>query len=163
MSRRRYEQTWNAEQVDAFLAAVKQDRLYAAWLVAISTGMRTGEILGLRWQDVDLEANRLCVRQTLIAIGDATSFAEPKTRRQIELGPRAMAALRVHRTAQMAERLTAGPTWSDGGLVFVRTNGSPIHPDHFQRMFRRHVGSVDLPRISLHGLRHTRARLWGRS
>src|SRR5207237_731819 len=134
-------QAWSAQEVRTFLDHVASDRLAAAWLLAVSTGMRKGEILGLRWEDVDFDEGRLFVCQTLIAVGYEVRLSEPKTkrsRRQIALDPRAIAALRTHRSQQLAERLGAGPAWmNELGLVFTRENGSPIHPDYFQRAFDR--------------------------
>jgi integrase len=154
--------TWTGEQVRTFLDSVSDDRLQAAWLLMCTTGVRKGELLGLRWKDVDLEGARLAVRQTLTSIGYGTEFAEPKTRRsrrQIALDRRTVAALREHRTRQNAERRAWGPAWTDTGLVFTREDGLPIHPDQFQQVFERLVRKAGVPRINLHGLRHTHATL----
>lgn len=125
--------------------------------------MRRGELLGLRWQDVELEAGRLSIRQSLVASGKyEPRFEEPKTdrgRRSIPLPPEATATLRSWRAQQAQERLQWGPAWTDSGLLFTREDGTPLHPDRFSKLFGRHVRAVGLPRIRLHDLRHTFATL----
>jgi integrase len=155
-------QTWTAAQLRAFLEHVAGDRLYAAWLLAASTGMRRGEILGLRWADVDLDRARVSVRQTVVVANYRMVVSEPKTsrgRRSIALDLRTVAALRAWRTAQVAERLAWGPSWTDSGLVFTREDGSLIHPHRLSTWFGRLVKAAGLPRIRFHGLRHTHASL----
>jgi integrase len=155
-------QTWTAAQLRAFLDHVEDDRLYAAWLLAASTGMRRGEILGLRWPDVDLDRGRVSVRQTVVVANYRVVVSQPKTnrgRRSIALDPRTVAALRAWRTAQVAERLAWGPSWTDSGLVFTREDGSLIHPHRLSIWFGRLVKAAGLPRIRFHDLRHTHASL----
>ena len=154
--------TWPAATLRAFLEGVGGDRLCAAWHLAAATGMRRGEVLGLRWQDVDLDASRVAVRQTLISIRYRLSFGTPKTakgRRLIALDDRTVAELKRHRKAQLQERLAFGPGYSDADLVFVREDGSPVHPDLFSDYFEKHARRLGLPRIRLHDLRHTHATL----
>lgn len=154
--------TWTAEQLRAFLEHVAGERLYAAWLLAASTGMRRGELLGLRWVDVDLELARVAVRQTLVLAGRQVVISEPKTsrgRRSIALDPRTVAALRTWRAAQAAERLQWGGAWIDSGLVFTREDGTPLHPEWLSDAFAWRVARAGLPRIRLHDLRHTHASL----
>jgi integrase len=154
--------TWTAEQLRQFLEHVADDRLSAMWLLAASTGMRRGEVVGLRWADVDLDAARLAVRQTRVTVGHQVHVNEPKTakgRRSIALDPATVEALRGHRRQQLAERLAWGPSWADSGLVFVRENGQPLHPREVTRAFSRHVLAAGLPVLPLHGLRHTHATL----
>jgi integrase len=155
-------QTWSAAELRAFLEHVAGDRLYAAWLLAASTGMRRGEILGLRWADVDLDRARVSVRQTLVVANYRVVVSQPKTnrgRRSIALDPRTVAALRAWRTAQVAERLAWGPSWTDSGLVFTREDGSLIHPHRLSTWFSRLVKAAGLPPIRFHDLRHTHASL----
>jgi integrase len=154
--------TWTAEELRRFLEHVEGDRLYAAWLLAASTGMRRGELLGLRWVDVDLDLARVAVRQTLVLAGRQVVVSEPKTsrgRRSIALDPRTVAALRTWRAAQAAERLQWGGAWVDSGLCFTREDGTPLHPEWLSDAFAWRVGRVGLPRIRLHDLRHTHASL----
>jgi integrase len=154
--------TWTAEQLRAFLEHVAGERLYAAWLLAASTGMRRGEVLGLRWVDVDLDLARVAVRQTLVLAGRQVVTSEPKTsrgRRSIALDPRTVAALRAWRAAQAAERLAWGGAWVDSGLVFTREDGTPLHPEWLSDAFAWRVARAGLPPIRLHDLRHTHASL----
>lgn len=161
-SRRVELRTWTAGELHRFLTSVRGDRLYAAWQLAALTGMRRGEILGMRWADLDLDAGWLSVRQTLVVVDNHPQVSEPKTargRRRIALDRGSIAALRAHHKAQAAERLAAGPGWSDNDLVFSRQDGAPLHPEHVRRQFDRHVTHAGLPRIRFHDLRHTHATL----
>ncbi len=153
---------WTADELRQFLACVHGDRLYAAWHLAALTGMRRGEVLGLRWADLDLDSGWLSVRQTLVVVDNHPQVSEPKTarsRRRIALDPDTIAALRAHHTAQAAERLAAGPAWPNHDLVFTRQDGDPLHPEYVRRRFDRRVARADLPRIRFHDLRHTHATL----
>jgi len=134
--------TWTAEELSRFLGGLRGDRLYAAWVLAATTGLRRGEVLGLRWRDVDLEAGRLSIRQTLISVRHQIRLSEPKTakgRRSVSLDSTTMATLREHRKRQLEERLAWGPAYQDQDLVFSREDGSPIHPTRFSSWFDHHV------------------------
>jgi integrase len=155
-------EAWTAEQLDVFLDRASDDRLYALWFLFATTGMRRAEALGLRWSDVDLDASRLSVRQTLAYVGTKAMFSEPKTdasRRLIELAPPTVEALRGHRSRQAEERLAVGPGYSTLDLVFAHVDGRPLSPATVSRTFVRLVKEVGLPRIGVHGLRHTFATL----
>lgn len=105
---------WTPEQMRSFLTAVRDDRLYAAWMLLVTTGVRRGEVVGLRWDDVDFARQRLSVVRTLIAVRGKVVESEPKTakgRRQLALDPATVAALRAHRNRQREERMAAGPCW----------------------------------------------------
>jgi len=157
-----YLRVWSSDEVAAFLAAVRPDRLYAAWHLAVSTGMRRGELLGLRWQDVDLALGRAAVRQTLTHSGYEIVIGEPKTRRSrrsVALDRDTVAVLREWRAAQAAERLAAGPAWIDSGYVFTREDGRYVHPDTFSYWFGKHLQRAGLRSIRFHDLRHTHASL----
>jgi integrase len=124
--------------------------------------MRRGEVLGLRWADLDLDNGWLSVRQTLIVVDNQPHVSQPKTargRRRLALDSSTILALRAHRKTQAAERLAAGPSWSDTGLVFTHLDGRPLHPEYVRRLFDRQLHRVGLPRIRLHDLRHTHATL----
>jgi integrase len=160
--RRAEMRTWTADQLRWFLADVRGDRLYAAWRLAALTGMRRGEVLGLRWADLDLDAGWLSVRKTLVVVDNHPQVSEPKTargRRRVALDPDTIAALRGHHAAQAAERLAAGPAWAHTDLVFSRHDGAPLHPEYVRRQFDRLLRRHELPRIRLHDLRHTHATL----
>jgi integrase len=155
--------TWSAREVRTFLDHVKDDRLYAAYVLAATTGMRRAEVLGLRWQDVDLEIGRVSVSQTLVVVnGYEVQFSEPKTargRRMVALDEQTLAAIREQRERQMFERALWAEAYEDEDLVFAREDGTPIHPDSFSDAFWRNVAAAKLPRIRFHDLRHTHATL----
>jgi integrase len=153
---------WSAGDVRAFLEHMKDDRLYALWLTAATTGMRRGELCGLRWAMVDIDAGRLSVIETLLDVDHKLVAGEPKTksgRRSIALDHVTVAALRAHQTAQKVERLAFGSGFNDRGLVFVREDGEPIHPAWLSRAFTQRVRAAGVPMIRLHDVRHTAATL----
>ena len=159
---RREIHAWTSESVRAFLNLMKDDRNFTLWLLLVTTGMRRGEALGLRWADLDLEGATLSVRQTLITVGDDIAFGTPKTSkgtRVIALDAGTVAALRSLKARQSQERLALGPTYTDLGLVFTAVDGTPLHPKRISETFRRKIRNAELPTLSLHGLRHTWATL----
>ncbi len=152
---------WTPEQLRAFLTIVAGTRLEAAWHLAAMTGMRRGEVLGLRWSDVDLDASRLTVRHTMISVAYEVRESTPKSHkaRVVDLDRSTVRQLEVHRFRQQAERDEWGVDYQHLDLVFCRENGSPLHPDTFSQSFERTVARSDLPRIRLHDLRHTHATI----
>jgi integrase len=149
---------WSPEQTAAFLASTGDDRLAALWVLTASTGMRRGEVCGLRWCDTDLDEGHLVVAQTIVVVNYRLVVSEPKSRagkRTLALDPRTVAALRAHRARQLEERLSWGELWSDEGLVFVREDGRPIHPERLSKWFAQRVRRAALPRLTFHGLRHS--------
>jgi integrase len=161
-SGRRDMKTWTGEQVHAFLDSVARDRLAGLWRLAFSSGMRRGEMLGLRWSDLDLDGATLSVQQTRIRGAEGLAYGSPKTakgRRRIALDAATVVALRAHRRAQAAERLLAGSIWHDEDLVFCRADGQPLDPDSVSQSFERLSAHAGLPRIRLHDARHTAASL----
>jgi integrase len=153
---------WSASESRTFLGHVANDRLYPLWVLYLTSGLRRGEALGLRWQDIDLDAGRLAVRRTLVAVGGKPAFSTPKTersRRVVALDEGTVAVLRAHRTRQLEERLAIGPGYQDDGLVFCTVSGAVLHPDNVTNTFDRQVKAAKLPRIRLHDLRHTAATL----
>jgi integrase len=152
--------TWSAEQLAAFLNSQHDDRLYALWHTLAMTGLRRGEALGLRWEDVDLEAGRLCVRRALVPCGKEVLVSEPKTacgRRVVALDPQTVAVLKGQAARQLQEQQDAG--WTETGLVFTNEDGQALHPWAVSRFFRAAVKRALLPEIRLHDLRHTHATL----
>lgn len=153
---------WDADQLGRFLRHIGDHRLRAAFHLAAMTGMRRGEVLGLRWGDVDLDAGRLAVRHTLVAVAYEIRDSTPKTHqaRVVDLDASTVAQLRSHRERQELERLAWGPGYdSRSDLVFRRENGSAVHPHSFSQAFENLVRSSGLPRIRLHDLRHTHASI----
>lgn len=155
-------ETWTPDELRLFLEAIGTHRLAAAYVLSASTGMRRGEVLGVRWDDVDLDNGTVSIRQTVISVRYAIRLSEPKTargRRTISLDPATVAVLRAHQALQHAERDTRPGPYDDHGLVFARLDGRPTHPDFFSQTFDRTVRRLKLKRVRLHDLRHTYATL----
>jgi integrase len=155
---------WDAPTLRSFLAESARDneRLHPLFVLLATTGMRRGEALGLRWSDLDLDAGRLRVVQTVIQTRSKVSISEPKTsagRRPIALDKATVAVLREHRRRMLEERMLIGPGFDDLGLVFHQPEGQWLKPDAVSALFLRRVKKYDLPRLTLHGLRHTWATL----
>jgi integrase len=150
------------EQAKRLLENVHEDRLSALYILAVTAGLREGELLGLRWEDVDLERKLLQVRRQLTRTRDGLSFTAPKRgkARVVRLTDLAIAALKAHREAQNEERAKAGSLWEETSLVFTSTIGTPVDVGNLTyRSFRPLLKSADLPRIRFHDLRHTCATL----
>ena len=159
---RRELKTWTPEQLAAFLEHVRGDRLAPAVRLTAMTGMRRGEVLGLRWSDIDLAEGRLSIQQARLSIAYEVVVSEPKTakgRRSVALDSETVAQLRNHRKRQLEERLAAGELWHDGDAVFTDELGWPIHPDRFTKLFVTLVESSGMERLTPHGLRHTHATI----
>jgi integrase len=151
-------------QARQLIAAVADDPHEALYVLAVTTGMRQGEILALRWSDVDLDAGRLQVVRSLAMVrGVGPVFQEPKTqkgRRAIALTSLAIGALRRHRARQREQRLKAGPRWSDLDLVFPTEIGTPMSARNLlARSFEPLLARSGLPKIRFHDLRHSTASL----
>lgn len=156
--------TWTADTLADFLTRSRSygDRYFAAWHLLATTGLRRGELLGLRWSDIDLDTGRLAIRQTVIAVAHDVRFGTPKTakgRRSVALDEGTVTVLREHRRRQLEQRVQLGAGWRDHDLAFTLVDGSPIHPERFSREFDRRIERWKLPRIRLHDLRHTWATL----
>ncbi len=160
----RYEaQTLSPAQAAAFLEAVKGDRLEALCTVAMALGLRRGEALAIKWEDVNLEAGTLRVRHTLKNLpGGGWELAEPKSRnsrRTLGLPQFALAALKEHRKRQLEEKLRQGKKWRDHGFVFTSVIGTPLDGDNVYKLFRQLLKENNLPDIRFHDLRHSCASL----
>jgi len=155
--------TWSSDDLRDFFVAIRGERIYTALVVLATTGMRRGEVLGLRWSDLDLDARQLSVVQTLTAVNGHAVIGPTKTsrsRRTVYLDPQTTSTLREHRKSQREERLVAGPAWdATTDLVFRDEIGRPTHPDWFSREFARVAVASGAPPIRLHDLRHTFATL----
>lgn len=150
-------------QVSQLLVSVSDHRWEALFYLAVTTGMRQMELLGLKWTDLDWVKRTIKVERQLVRPDkEGSQFAPPKTkfgRRSVDLGSRAIEFLRRHYQHQHVERMAAGEHWIESGLIFTNSNGGPIHPRNLLRdlkMLLRHTG---LPMIRFHDLRHTAASL----
>jgi len=161
VSSQREMQVWDADQLAKFLTHVSGHDLEAAFHLAAMTGMRRGEVLGLRWQDIDLGARRPAVRHTFVSVAYEIRDSTPKTHqaRVVDLDPVTIDHLRHHQTRQEAQGEKWGPGYLESDLVFRREDGSPVHPDSFTQAFDAAVRRSGLPRIRLHDLRHTHATI----
>ena len=152
---------WSSDELRCFLEAISGHDLYPLYLLAATTGMRRGELAGLTWRNVDLDAARLTVNQQILSVGYniiKSSLKSATSRRTIDLDPLTVAELRRHRRNQLEQRMATGRR-SDDGYVFAKPDGSPVHPDYISQTFRRTVAKLDMPRIRLHDLRHTHASI----
>lgn len=153
---------FSPEQARSFLDSLQGDRLEALYTGALALGLRQGEALGLKWEDLDLEAGTLQVNRALQRFDGAYHFVDPKTekaRRTIALPAFAIPPLRAHRQRQLQERLQAGADWVDWGLVFSTTRGKPLDGSNTTRRFQALVERAGLPRQRFHDLRHGAASL----
>ncbi|MFB5193176.1 site-specific integrase, partial [Alicyclobacillus fastidiosus] len=159
-------QVWTAEQALHFLNVTKREpleqRYWIGFLLAIMTGMRKGEILALKWEDIDWETGFARINRTLTFVSGEPLFQEPKTdrgRRSIALSPETMDALKHHKTRQARERLQYGPAYRDHDLVIAREDGRPMFPRTFDGAWYRSIERAQVPKIRFHDLRHTHASL----
>jgi integrase len=151
---------WDVKQLRTFLERVSSDRLGPIWLLMATTGMRRGEVVGLRWSDVDLDGGRVSVVQTHVLVNRQVIVSEPKTlkgRRSIALDAATVTALRQFRRVQLEERLRYGEHWTDTGLVVTHEDGTAINPRLFSSWFAQQARTAGLPPIRLHDLRHSYA------
>lgn len=150
------------ETAQALVDAVKAERLGPLCTFALATGLRLGEALGLHWQDVDLDARTIRVRQALQRIDGELRLVEPKTdrsRRTVGLSSIAAAALKDQRRRQLEARLAQGATWQESGLVFTSEVGTPLEPTNISRDLNRMLKRHELPPMRFHDLRHGCASL----
>ncbi len=154
----------DGDEIRCFLAAARDDRYYPLYLLCLVTGMRLGELLGLKWSDIDFKAGALTVqRQARPSTGAGIILRDTKTgksRRSILLPQEALVALQRHRTQQLEARLLAGPRWHDLDLVFPNGIGKPLRRTHVtERSFKKLLQHAGLRDIRFHDLRHSAATL----
>lgn len=150
---------WSAEQAAHFLACTANDPLCALWRLALLLGLRRGELLGLRWSDINSAAATLTVHTTRVAVGAQVVEGPPKSargRRVLPLDPATAGMLAAHRHRQIEQ---TPHTWSLGQHVFTDQHGAPLAPRAVSRRFGDLVDQAGLPRIRFHDLRHTSATL----
>jgi len=145
-------------QARATLKAAAEHRLSSLYVLALCLGLRRGELLGLRWEDIDLDGEKLEVVQTLQRVAGRLQFVRPKTEdseRTVPLPSICVEALREHRRRQFAERSDRWPDWEDHGLVFPSRRGTPMEPDNLRRSWGAIRKSAGLGDMRFHDLRHT--------
>ena len=144
-------------QTGKLLKAAKDSPIYLPILIAVTTGMRRGEILAMRWRDFNFQSGTLSVAQTLEETGEGLAFKAPKTersRRTIALPKLTIDELRRHLVTQKKGRLRAGSAWVDNDLVICRADGTPVSPSYVSQAFAKLAADLKLP-IRFHDLRHT--------
>ncbi len=152
--------TWTAEELQAFLHAAAGHRLFPAFWVAASTGVRRSEVLGLRWHDIDLRQATMSINRGLLALGyelHESLGKTPNARRRVDLDPTTVSMLEAWRAWQRAEHTAVGIPDSD--WVFTAADGQPVHPHAISQTFERIARRAMVPPIRLHDLRHTHATL----
>jgi len=155
-------QFWSAEEVRRFLEGIRDDRDYALYYVDLTTGMRRGELLGLRWDRMDMDVGELKIVETIVPVNHKPTWSIPKTDagfRTIPLDTRTIDVLRDHRRRQVEERLAFGMDYVDLDLVFPDPKGTMFNPENQSKRFHRRVTKLGLPHIRFHDLRHTYATL----
>jgi len=153
---------WSAEELGHFLDGAREHPFYPLWLLAVTTGGRLGELLGLTWDDLDLAAGRLTIRQSVQRVAGEWVFGNPKTRageRIIGLPRETVMELKRHRACQVEQRLRMGGNWHNLNLVFTAQNGDVSCPSVAQHNLRRECQRLELLPIGMHGLRHLHASL----
>jgi integrase len=153
----------SADEATALLEAARGDRFRALYVLAITTGLRRGELLGLRWRDGDLEHGVLRVGRALVREGGRYRLSETKTKRghrSIRLTSQAVSALGAHRKRQLEERMRLAGLYEDQDLIFASQKGTPLNPENLvKRSFKPLLKRAGLPEIRFHDLRHTCATL----
>lgn len=148
----------SVEQARTLLKRTHEDRLHALYVLAIYLGLRRGEVLGLRWSNLELTDGVLEVTHTLQRVGGELRFQPPKTRtsrRTLPLPAPCIEALKAHRAAQAKERLEAGEKWQDNDMVFATRIGTPIEPDNLSRSWYVVRTVLGEPPPRFHDMRHT--------
>lgn len=151
---------WQPAELKRFLDATASNNHGPLFRLAAMTGLRRGELCGLRWEDVDLEQAELRVRQSVITVSGKRQFdlvKSARSRRTVSLDQRTIVVLRRHRQTQLEQRVAVGAGYTDLGLVFAMPDGQSWSPDTISQAFDREVVRTPLPRIRFHDLRHTHA------
>jgi integrase len=153
---------WTSDEVIRFLTLTQPHRLYALFYTALATGMRRGEIVALRWHDVDLSSGRITIKLNAVAVMGQTPVKEPKSkasRRTIFIQDEDVAVLKAHRVQQLRERELLGPSWTDHDLVFPSQVGTHLSPRNLSRLFEQLVRQSGVTRAGFHSMRHAHASL----
>jgi integrase len=153
---------WTVEECQAFLRDIAHDRLSNLYHLILFTGMRRGEAIGLRWENVDFVGASLSVEQQITEVHGHSVVGTPRTKRGTRVVPidaATVAMLRRHQEMQDVERTAWGPAWNDAGLVFTREDGRSLRPEYATRHFQALAKQSALRAIRLHDLRHANASL----
>jgi integrase len=154
-------QVWKPEEIRTFLASVRHDRFAALFLLELTTGIRRGQVCGLKWDAVDLDTGEITVHNNRVVVGgEARDKAGGKTRnadQTISIDHATVDALRRWRKIQDEERAFFGDAYHPGDYVFTYQDGRPSHPDSIRQRFDRLAATAGLPRITFHDLRHSYA------
>jgi integrase len=153
---------FTAGQARTLLSEVASDRLYTLYLIELTLGLRMGELLGLRWVDLDWAAGTLKITQQVRLVKNAVTITSPKTkksRRLLPLNEDILVALRLRYQQYLEERQLPDHQWEEHGLIFPSEVGTPINPRNMLRAFKRLLKRAKLPNIRFHDLRHTAASL----
>jgi integrase len=155
--------TWTGPQLLAFLATLtSEDRWAPLWTLALASGMRRGELMALRWSDVDLDTGLIAVERSVTQVGLDRIYTTPKNHdtRDLSIDPRTVAALKAWRMVQLSERLAWGEAYQGTeDLLFTWQDGRPVRPDYVTKAFVKSQAGAEVPRLKLHEARHTHATL----
>jgi integrase len=155
--------TWTVDEVNRFLNLIKNSSMEIPYLLAIFTGMRRGEVLGLKWDDVDFENKKIRIKRSLCFVsGKGLIFKEPKTKkskRQISISQHVVNVLKKHKQKQEFQKEKLGVQYQDNNLIVCTDDGKPLDPRNLLRQFYRLIEEANVPRISFHDLRHTHATI----
>lgn len=153
---------WTPAEAARFLQVASSHRLYGAFYLALMTGLRRGEVLGLHWSDIDEERRRLKVRHNLVDTQEGLLLDTPKTeasRRSVVLSPGTLDVLQAHRQRQAVERAALGRAYPAHDIVFASEVGTFTDPRNLERAYYSLILKAGVPRIRFHDLRHTAASL----
>ncbi len=150
--------TWNNQQVKKFLRIAKDFKYHSAFYLALNTGMRQGELIGLKWKDINYNKKTLNVKRQVVRTNKGLKFKTPKTKagdRVIPLFDNIIKYLKKHKINQSEKKLSLGESFQDNNLVTCNGIGNPVGPRNLSREFKKIVKAADLPKIRFHDMRHT--------
>jgi integrase len=160
LHQRKKMQIWTPQDTVKFLSEARANRLYAMFYLAVSAGLRSGELRALHWDD--LNGNVLHVQRSLARVKGEVVISTPKTekgRRRVSLDPETLEVLSQHRKLQEAERCSLGKTWTNLGLIFCKQDGTYITNSNLEGIWNRLLASSGVPRVRIHDLRHLNVSL----
>lgn len=158
--RRAEQRLWTEEEAARFIDATREHRLFAAFFLLLSTGLRRGELLGLRWSDIADDG--VYVTQTNSVVNNRAVVGKPKTRRSrryVPLAPDALDILHAHRSRQEHTKALLGPAYAEPDLVFPSETGTLMHPRNFYRSWRHAIDAAGVPHTRIHDIRHLNVTL----